>query len=35
VMRTHYRRRIRVPMRDVARLCVRDVTARRLDPRMN
>jgi hypothetical protein len=35
VMRTHYRRRIRVPMRDVARLCVRDVTARRLDPRVN
>jgi hypothetical protein len=35
VMRTHYRRRIRVPVRDAARLCVRDVVARRADPRMN
>ncbi|MGA7454978.1 MAG: hypothetical protein WBW73_28285 [Rhodoplanes sp.] len=35
VMRAHYRRRIRLPMRDAARICVRDVAARRADPRMN
>ena len=35
VMRTHYRHRIHLPMRDPARPCARDVAARWADPRMN
>ena len=35
VMRAHYRRRIRLPMRYAARLCVHDVAERPADSRMN
>lgn len=35
VMRTRYRRRIHLPMRDPEPPCARDVAARRAEPRMN
>ena len=35
VLRTRYRRRIHLPMRETPRPCARDLTAHRSDPRMH